>query len=901
MRNFLPLVVVLLGTLLSGVTLYAQEVVTIKGTVKNQTSGESVSSVSVIIKGSEEGTYTDDRGGFTLSTRKSFPLTLVFSSIGFDMVEKVVSSPGQEVSVTMMPSSSLGQEVVVSATRTPARIMESPVSIERVSNATIKSAPAANYYDLLINIKGVDFVTSSLTFKTPTTRGFAGSGNVRFLQIMDGMDNQAPGLNFSVGSVIGLTELDVESVELLQGASSALYGPGGMNGTMFINSKNPFKYQGLSFQVKTGLMHINSTSRDVSPYHNWAVRWAKQVNNRFAFKIGSELIQARDWVADDYRNYLRTGGSVGQIVPGTRETDPNFDGVNIYGDETTTNLRSVLNSIGAAIPPLQDYINSLPQTINVSRTGYREVDIVDPNTKVFKLSGAMHYKIKPNLEAVVAGHWGTGNSVYTGAQRYSLREFKIGQYKVELNAKNWFVRAFTTQENSGESHDLTVTTRLFNERWKPSTSWFPEYAFAYLNAKMAGQNDLAAHNLARSTADRGRPAPRSEQFRTIFDQVRKVPIPQGGLFLDRSDMYWAEGQLNLSGVAGWKWADVLVGGNFRQFRLNSQGTLFMKEAEIIRINELGMYAQIAKDILNNKVRLTASGRYDKNENFEGRFTPRVTALIKVAPNNNIRFSYQTAYRFPSTQQQWIDLFVGTGRLIGENRALWEKHNLIENAPYNPMNLQERLTYQQTRPESVTSFELGYKALWAKKILFDAYGYYGRYTDFITRRDAIQFASGTPSPTGAFTGFSIVVNAPQKVTSYGWGASLDYLLPSRYRIGVNASSDILNNVPDGFRAFFNAPKLRTNVSLSKDGFGKKQIVGFNLVWRWQDELFYESDFVQGQLQAFSVVDASINFRIVKMKSLVKVGANNLLNSYYRTAIANPSVGGLYYVSFAFNVL
>jgi outer membrane receptor protein involved in Fe transport len=638
MRNFLPLVVVLLSILFSGVTLYAQEVVTIKGTVKNQTSGESVSSVSVIIKGSEEGIYTDDKGSFTISTRKSFPLTLVFSSIGFDMVEKVVSSASEEVSVSMVPSSSLGQEVVVSATRTPARIMESPVSIERISNTAIKSAPAANYYDLLINIKGVDFVTSSLTFKTPTTRGFAGSGNVRFLQIMDGMDNQAPGLNFSVGSVIGLTELDVESVELLQGASSALYGPGGMNGTMFINSKNPFKYQGLSFQVKTGIMHVNSTSRDVSPYHNWAVRWAKQVNNRFAFKIGSELIQARDWVADDYRNYLRTGGSVGQIVPGTRETDPNFDGVNIYGDETTTNLRTVLNSIGSAIPPLQDYINSLPENINVSRTGYREVDIIDPNTKVFKLSGAMHYKIKPNLEAVVAGHWGTGNSVYTGAQRYSLREFKIGQYKVELNAKNWFVRAFTTQENSGESHDLTVTTRLFNERWKPSTSWFPEYAFAYLNAKMAGQNDLAAHNLARGTADRGRPAPRSEQFRTIFDQVRKVPIPQGGLFLDRSDMYWAEGQLNLSGIAGWKWADVLVGGNFRQFRLNSQGTLFMKEAEVIRINELGMYAQIAKDILNNKVRLTASGRYDKNENFEGRFTPTFVFLTKPLTGSQVRSS-----------------------------------------------------------------------------------------------------------------------------------------------------------------------------------------------------------------------------------------------------------------------
>ncbi len=898
------------GCCLPSITI-AQEAVILKGNVKNKTSRETVSSVSVVIKGTDEGTYTDDKGNFSLSTKQKLPVTLVITSIGFEPIEVVVNNAADAVSINLNPSSSLGQEVVVSATRTPARILESPVSIERIGNSNIRSSAAANYYDMVVNLKGVDFVTSSLTFKTPTTRGFAGSGNTRFLQIMDGMDNQAPGLNFAVGSVIGLTELDVESVELLQGASSALYGPGGMNGTIFINSKSPFKYQGLSFQIKTGIMHVDKRNRDVSPYHNWAVRWGKQVNNKLAFKIGSELIQAKDWVADDNRNYKRFG-TTGQVADGTRETDPNFDGVNIYGDEASfgTNLKSVLNAIGQGVPFLQDYINTLPSNIPVSRTGYNEIDIVDPNTKVFKLSGAVHYKIKPNLEAVVAAHWGTGNSVYTGAQRYSLREFKIGQYKVELNSKNWFVRAFTTQENSGESHDLTVSTGLFNERWKPGSTWFPQYAFAYLNAKMAGQNDLAAHNLARGVADVGRPAPRSQQFYNLFDQVRKIPIPQGGLFLDKSDMYWAEGQLNLSGAAGIKWADILVGGNYRQFVLNSQGTLFMKEAEPIKIDEVGAYAQIAKDFFNSVLRITASGRYDKNENFEGRFTPRVTALLKPAKNHNIRFSYQTAYRFPSTQQQWIDLFVGSGRLIGENRQIAEKYNLIENAPYSAADIATgsqnptRFNYVQTKPESVTSFEIGYKALINGKLLIDAYGYLGEYTDFLSRRDALQFPNGVP-PTaanvGQATGYSQVVNLPDAVKTNGWGISIDYVLGNNFRVGGNVSSDVLDDVPAGYRSFFNAPKYRTNLTLANDGFGKKKIVGFNFAWRWQDEVFWESDFAQGDLQAFHTIDASINFRVPKAKSLVKVGANNLLNSYYRTGVGNPSIGGLYYVSFAYNVL
>ena len=894
MRKVLPLVAVLIMVQVFTIAAIAQSV-TIKGTVKDATTKGTISAASVVVRGSTAGTYTDDNGNFSITVAK-LPVTLDVSAVNYAVKSVEVGSAAASLDIELAPSVALGQEVVVSATRTPSRILESPVSIERVGNTAIRTSASPNFYDMVANLKGVDVVASSLTFKTPTTRGFAGSGNARFLQLMDGMDNQAPGLNFAVGSVIGLTELDVDNFELLQGASSALYGPGGMNGTMLINAKNPFKYQGLSFQIKTGIMHTDGKFRDPSPYYNWAVRWAQKVNDKFAYKIGSELIQAKDWVANDYRNYKRNG-SDGSIVAGTRETDPNFDGVNVYGDETTTNLRSVLDAIAAQVPFWKDHVNSLPSNIPVSRTGYREVDIVNPNTKVFKLSGALHYKIKPDLEAVIAGHWGTGNTVYTGAQRYSLREFKIGQYKIELNAKNWFFRAFTTQENSGASHDMTVTTRLLNESWKPSTTWYPEYAFAYMNAKLSGRQDLDAHNIARSVADVGRPAAGSQQFRDLYNQIIKKPIPQGGLFLDRSDMYWAEAQVNLSNMLDWKFADVLVGGNYRQFVLNSQGTLFMKEAELIRINEMGAYVQLAKDLVKDKLRMTASGRYDKNQNFDGRFTPRVTLLYKAAKDQNIRLSYQTAYRFPTTQQQWIDLNVGY-RLMGENKKIWEKYNLIENAPYNPANLNERINYTKTKPESVTSFELGYKALIRSKLLIDAYGYAGTYQNFISRRDAVQFTPAAPQNPQYY---SIVVNAPGKVNTYGWGFSADYLMPRGYKVGLNVSSDVLNNVPTGFRAFFNSPKYRTNLSLGHDGFGKKKIVGFSFAWRWQDAFYWQGDFANGQLPAFHSVDGTINFRVTKIKSLIKVGGSNLLNSYYRTAIANPAIGGLYYVSFAYNVL
>ncbi|WP_336514277.1 TonB-dependent receptor [Pollutibacter soli] len=886
----------------------------ITGKVRNAATKDPVSAVSVTVKNSDYGTFTDENGNFRLAlpATQKYPLTLVFTSVGFEFLELNVTQPGAISDISMSQSAALGQEVVISATRLPQRILESPVSVERVSNTALRNAPAANYYDVVSNLKGVDMVASSLTFKTVTTRGFAGSGNTRFNQIMDGMDNQAPGLNFSVGSVIGLSELDVESMELLPGASSALYGPGGMNGTLLVNSKNPFKYQGLSFQIKEGIMHTDGKYRDPSMYHNWNLRWAQKIGNRFAFKITSEFIQAKDWLAADRRNVKRTGTG-GEVVPGTRGTDPNYDGINVYGDETSGDIRAVLNGVAAALPSLGPYVSTLTTNpILVSRTGYNERDVTDPNTVNFKLGGSLNYKITNSLEAVLMGYFGTGNTVYTGSDRYSLKDLKMGQYKFELNHTNWFFRAYTTQENSGQSYNTTITTRIFNEAWKPSVAaWFPQYGQAYLTAKLNGLSDQDAHTAARNVADAGRPQPGSDRFNKIYDSVRSRPISQGGgLFLDRTDLYALEGQYNFSHLTG-KFADLLVGGNYRRFVLNSQGTLFADSAGKIPINEWGMYAQLTKPFFNDLLKITLSGRYDKNSNFKGRFTPRATAVFKVANNNNIRFSYQQAYRFPSTQQQWINLAVGGGILIGGVPQLKEFYNFTGNPVYSLTDLQNSgqlkvQSFGDFKPEMVTSYEFGYRGLLAnQRLLIDAYGYWGQYQDFITRIIVLQSTTANPQPTDVLNpatrrNISVPVNSPTKVKTYGFGVSLDYRFDYGFFVNSNFSSDHLSNVEAGYISYFNAPNYRANVVVGNNAFGKNKRLGFNLAYRWQDAFFYESDLANGTVPAFHCLDAQFSYRIPDIKSVVRIGANNILNQYYVTAMANPSIGGLYYVSFGYNI-
>src|SRR5689334_6406344 len=304
MRKSLRFSAVLIAAIFFSITSFAQST-TITGTIKNALTKEGVAAVSVMVKDGSEGTFTNADGEFKISVKK-LPVVLVISSIGYEQQEITVSDADKSVEINFTPNSLPGQEVVVSATRSATRSLDAPVTIERLSSVTLRNVPAPSYYEAIANLKGVDMHTASLTFRTVTTRGFISSGNTRMNQLIDGMDNQAPGLNFSVGSVIGPTELDVDNVELLAGASSALYGSGGINGTLLITSKNPFKYQGLSYNIKQGVMHIDGKQTKASPYYDWSMRYAKAFKDKFAFKISASLVAANDWQATDYRNVKRT-------------------------------------------------------------------------------------------------------------------------------------------------------------------------------------------------------------------------------------------------------------------------------------------------------------------------------------------------------------------------------------------------------------------------------------------------------------------------------------------------------------------------------------------------------------------------------------------------------------------
>jgi len=915
MKKSLSLFTLVLANFLT-ITAFAQTI-TLTGNVKNSESKENIAAVSVIVEGSTMGTVTDVKGNFTISVAE-FPVTLSFSSIGYETQEITVHNSLEVIKVAFKPVGTLGQEVVVAATRTEVKSLESPVTIERMNKAAVLEAPAPSFYDAIANLKGVDVVTSSIMFKTPGTRGFNGSGNLRMNQLVDGMDNQAPGLNFSVGNIVGLNELDVDNVELLPGASSALYGSGGMTGTLLMTSKDPFRFQGFSAQLKEGVNHIDDPYTKAAPYDDYAVRFAKAFNNKFAFKVSAEYTRAKDWYASDYRNYSSLQG---QPTTGDR-TQPDYNGINTYGDESAYfNVQQQLKAaaaqaIAAGNTSEGNQLNMLaaatPANSGVTRTGYAENDLTNHKAYNFKGSAGVYYKLRETTTLSLTGNFGSASTVYQGTDMYQLKDVAIGQYKAEVAGKRFYVRAYTTQENAGSSYDMVATATLLNEAYAPTaTVWAPTYMGAYAAAfgaaLAAGQTPAQAYqtasNAARAQADANRLQPGTAAYDKALDSLKGIAIPNGGKFNDKTNLYVGEAMYDFSDYI--KWADIMVGASTREFVLNSHGTIFADTAGRININESGAFIQIQKGFFDSTLKITLAGRYDKNSNFDGRFTPRATAVYEIAPNNFIRASYQTAYRFPSTQNQYIDLQTGSAHLIGGLPSFIDEYGLRSNT-YDTASLNKyaatgiaptQYQFKQFKPETVQSYELGYKTLIAHKLLVDMYGFFAQYTNFIGL--TILVKDPFTQPQTATNTFGIYTNSANKVNTVGAGIGIDYLLNKGFIASGNIVYNDLSNNDNTIQTDFNTPKIKFNISLAN--YTIKKVYGFNVTYRWQDSYQYQSSFISGTTPAFGTLDAQISRKLPRLfHSMIKIGATNLLNKYYVDAIGNPSIGGLYYISIGINV-
>lgn len=923
---------------------------TISGMVKDSDSGDPLIGVNILVKGQVIGTVSNLEGNFLLKVNQPPPLTLVFSMVGYSSQElEITTNNLSNVEVKLSEQTILGQEIVVSASRVEESILQSPVSIEKMDILSIRNSPADTYYKAIGNLKGVDLTSSSINFQIINARGFNSTGNTRFVQLTDGMDTQAPALNFPIGNLNGPSELDVESVEFIPGASSALYGPNAFNGILLVQSKSPFEYQGLSAYYKQGVNHLGGRAgepQSAQPMYEGSLRYAHSFNNKLAFKINASFMEAEDWYGTDYTD-------LNERSQGDLPFNPGANKVHIFGDEVSNNIGLLRNVAGiqAAFGP---YANSLPDQV-VSRTGYEEQMLVDYGAKNYKFSGALHYRITDKAELSYTYNFGSGTSVYTGAQRYSLNNFDINQHKLELRGDNFFLRGYTTRENSGDSYIADLTGVNINNEWKENTAWFTDYTVGYLQNLIGQQvvpgnlgtteQQALAHQAARQAADEGRFLPGSPEFQSSKDKVVKNFIPSGSLFNDRSKMYMAEGQYDFKNEIDFM--ELQLGASYRLYELGSNGTIFADvEGNDITITETGAFAQASKRIANEKLKLMGSLRYDKNENFDGQLSPRLSAVLSEG-NSNFRVAFQTGFRNPSTQGQHIDLNVVAARLIGGLSYYRDKYKIFEHAlsqasvneyveavgsgksPVDPeaTGLLEKVeSLPDLRPEKVKSFEVGYKGLLSdNRLLIDFAYYYNIYNDFITQT-AVRKASGPVYPGAAMNsteGAINAVNAPslltpitvpgmentfqtytnlvnEEVRAHGAALGITYSLPNNFTLSGNYNyNKLLTDIDPNFLNDFNTPEHKTNITFGNRKIGKN--LGFNVTYRYQSQFKWESSFAVGDVPEIHNVDAQLSYKVSQLKSILKLGGSNIFNSRYFQNYGGPTIGAIYYLSITFDEL
>jgi outer membrane receptor protein involved in Fe transport len=931
--------------------LFAQT--NISGKVVDDTN-TPIPGVNIVVVGTSTGTSTDFDGKFKLTVSQQPPFKITASSIGFDSATVEITKNNEEVTIVLKEGTEL-DEIVLSASRTPERIRESPVTIERLDARAIKNASAPSYYDALENLKGVDINTNSLTFKSVNTRGFATFANTRFMQLVDGMDNSSPALNFALGNLLGMSELDVATVELLPGASSALYGANAFNGIMFMRSKDPFEHQGVSAYAKTGMTSASNAGDNI--FVDFGFRGAHAFSDKLAVKASFSFLNGREWFATDYTNF---DAATGDAIAGDR-TDPNYDGLNIYGDEVNTTLDF-------------DAILGVPSgtfgSAEVSRTGYEERDLMDYDAQSVKADLALHYKPWANDFTVI---WnskiGRGNTIYQGANRYSIKNFFMQQHKLEIRNNNFFIRGYVTAEKAGDSYDTRFTAININRRWKSDQQWFTDYATGYLGAITGGipgvtpGDPTIAHAFARGLADTGRFAPGSQQFRNALNSVTADgDLLTGSRFIDNTKLYHADVNYNFSHLIDF--ADIQVGGSFREYVLDSQGTIFTDIDGPIRYDEYGVYVQVQKKFLEDKLKFTGSMRYDKAQNFDGNYSPRLSLVYSPdeAKKHNFRVSVQTGFRNPTTQDQYIGLDVGNAILVGsapDNLDRYTTRPITNNFPAgleafgldrtvtlsgndaynnsftlasfqafgasaaagapNPALL-ERANVEFVKPEQVTAFEAGYRGIIFDNISVDVSAYYNSYQDFIANRTVIvpnygnvdlsditdlTPVGGAPTPNaliaasnGDFTPFQLYSNSNADINSYGAAIGINTKVFGDFDFGINytyAKLDFDQASDPDFETNFNTPEHKVKAS-----FGNPNLFdnfGFNVNWRWNDAFLWESTFADGRVTARSLFDVQINYRM--KKSTFKLGAANILGHEYLSAPGVGTIGAQYFVSWVIN--
>ncbi|MDQ3016703.1 MAG: carboxypeptidase-like regulatory domain-containing protein [Bacteroidota bacterium] len=921
--------------LCSSASLYSQA--TLRGEVFDETTGDPLIGANVVILGTTSGAVTDFDGQYTLKTEATGPYVLQISYTGYELMEITITDPSAFTRTKLPEASILIETVEVRGSRILDKQKESPLTVESLDLLAIRQTPSSNFYDGLGAMKDVDLTAASLGFKIINTRGFNSTSPVRSLQIIDGVDNQAPGLNFSLGNFLGASELDVLKVDIIVGASGAYYGPNAFNGVISMETKNPFIHKGLSGMVRLGERNLFEGS----------IRYADALRNKngddvFAYKLNFFALRADDWEAENYDPI--SDSRVPANNPGR------FDAVNIYGDEYYPFSDVTLSSA---------HLVSDPGIGNFYRTGYREIDLVDYNTRNYKANAAFHLRTNASRgvespELILSSSFGSGTTVYQGDNRFSLRDILFFQNRIEFRKRDkYFIRAYATHEDAGNSFDPYFTALRLQELSKTDVDWATDYrrfwkgianyprtmrelgypvpifdpvtgivSFDVAGAEqwLVNNHDSLAiwHSIAEAYANTKNThiekgisdflAPGTPEFEAAFNDITgRLNNEDGGTkFYDKSALYHVHGEYTFTPRFI---SEIRVGGNYRLYTPHSKGTIFYDSTTNIRNSEMGFYAGLQEKFIQNKLTASATMRMDKNENLDWIATPAASLVYKPGKNTYVRVSFSSALRNPTLSDQYLNLNVGPATLAGQINGVDSLLTIDSFLKWLGTRKNSDLVYfniDGIRPEKVKTLETGIRTTLFKSLFVDMGYYTNTYKDFLGYQLGIRSVINFNDPL-AFPEETVVyryaANSKTKVKTQGFSIGLNYYINQRFSVNGNYSFNELTKLDadDPIIPAYNTPENKFNLGFSgrniqlldMDAFRK---FGFSINYKWVEGFVFEgSPQFTGIVPSYDLLDAQVSVELESINTTIKVGASNILNNKHFETYGGPYIGRLAYIN------
>ncbi len=811
-------------------------------------------------------------------------------------------------------------EVVITGTRTRVSLLQSPVSIEKMDRQAIQQSAQPTFFDAIQNLKGIQVITPSMGFRVINARGFANTTNVRFVQMVDGIDNQAPHIGAPIANTLGPNDLDIYRVEVVPGSASAVYGMNAINGIANFITKDPFQFKGISVNQKIGYNNINSSQTGATIFSETSIRIADAISPKWAFKLNGTFMKGTDWYADN-RTDLNPAANTSTGLTGS--LNPGKDLVNIYGDESGNRRTLTLGG--------KQYV--------VSRSGYAEKELADYGLQNFKGDGSLYFKPTDKLEISYTYRFAHQNNIYQRTNRFRFQEYLTQQHVVQLQSSTIQFRTFLTRENTGQSYNIRSMGENVDRTFKSDNVWFSDFTKQY-NASIGNGASVAdAMSNARAIADNGRYEPHSAEMNHLIDSLKNINNWDYGAALRvKASLIHSEFQHDLTSLIFKSRPDwnLMYGFDFRDYNIVPDGNYFINPTEPgknLNYWKVGGFVQSTVSMFREKVRVNGVLRVDKAEYFSPKVNPRLAVVYSPAKQHNIRISAQNGYRFPSIFEAFSNINSGGRKRIGglpvmsngifESSYTQASITSFQKAVQNDVNkngmtvndaivkeqgLLAGNSYTYLQPEHVTSFEAGYRtSLLNGQLTIDVDFYYNIYKNLMAQIDANVPKTQNPDSIA----FYLQNNSKQslyrlwtnsKTVSYNYGGTLgiSYDWLARYRIGGNFTYARLQrkDQSDGLEDGFNTPQWTYNVFFGRPNLFKT--MGFNVNFRQQAAFLWQSALATGTVASYSTLDLQLTAAIFQNTVSAKIGGTNILNKYYYSFIGGPSIGGFYYVSLTYGL-